>query len=929
MAGNIYAELLDYQKSLKPWQQDVLRRHASTNTLSSSDIDAVADIAFEASLKSELSLDERDGEETTFTNPEVVPLSEKHVPSSSDLAPPVNITKVKHIQGVNRLRLGTEMTLAPTGLNIVFGLNGVGKSGYTRILKSCCHAKAKDPIKANVYEAEKPEPSAKIWYQLGDAEVEHEWNPSKDSDNNDLSRVAVYDSQTAQVHVGKQPAELSFTPAGLDIIANMIATYDAVTTNIKSRIAVLNAIDPPTIITDAVTANVRKVIDKLGQPEAVGFARVVATMTDDERADLGKLPGDIADLKTNSKTARASQARTQSTSYRNQGKRFTAIAEKVSSEQVNALKLALVRLIEIEDEKKTQVPHDFVNEPVPNVLSPHWKSMWSAVQNFAKDAGRPDTEFPDTETKLCLLCHQELTPEAHARLSLFKDAMSADLDAESVRLSQSATAIIAGIRSALNADNINEDMLTLMEEDHGDAINSLRGYMELAKTLAGISVTDLPEKPESINDLTAPFIDAPEGNEGVTVSPVIADQLLDSVALFETIACEFDTTVKAVEDELEDGSVLSTKMDLLKELEERSRLHTSIESIRDHHNKLIHINALRTVIGEATTNALSAKSGKLVSDYIARIGNDFSKNLKKMEDVAVLAPIEETRLRVKLLPSVKKGVQNISFVVDGATDKKETANGVLSEGELKAVTLAAFLADVNTTNDGSAIIFDDPMNSLDHDFQLKVATRLVEEAHHRQVIIFTHSTSFVDSLLNDGLTLDIRRQIKEDNPNPVKIDTNFIELRQHPELGTGMQVEGTGTPKHGFKNILNFLNDVVVRDARLHYKGETADQVAYFEDCIRFANNMRQAWEYAVEGTMLDGIVARNKASVQTGQLSSLLKITAKDVVMVEEGMHLDSFYVHSTGLGNEKSPTSPTAMQQRIDDARAWLKEFNGRKAN
>src|SRR5690606_3999306 len=62
---------------------------------------------------------------------------------------------------------------------------------------------------------------------------------------------------------------------------------------------------------------------------------------------------------------------------------------------------------------------------------------------------------------------------------------------------------------------------------------------------------------------------------------------------------------------------------------------------------------------------------------------------------------------------------------------------ILSEGEQTCVALAAFLTELATATHNSALVFDDPVTSLDHKWRKRVATRLVEEGHKRQIIIFT------------------------------------------------------------------------------------------------------------------------------------------------------------------------------------------------
>ncbi len=927
MAGSIYDELIVFSATLKPWQQDALRRHTTTAELSDEDIAVLTDIAYEANLKDNINLDERDGEKTTFSNPAVVPFTQKHVPSSSSAAPPVALSKIQHIQGVNRLRPGAELTLQPAGLNIIFGLNGVGKSGYTRILKSCCHAKAKEEIKGDVFQPEQPEPQAKVWYQLGGTDLDHEWNPRVETDNTDLPRVAVYDSQSASVHVGKSPTELSFIPPGLELVTSMTATYGSIAQEAKSRIAVLKAEQVPTIVVDAVSTSVRTAMDYLGKAAAIELVTTLGTLTDDDKQDLTTLPGEISNLKGNSKSAREGTAKVASTNYRTQSNRIKTLAGKVSNEQVEALRSIWIRLRAIDAEQAVEIHHDFTTEPVSGVLSPKWKSMWDAAQEFAREEQELTDGFPSDDSEYCLLCHQTLTPEAHDRLNSFKTAMAKDLDAEKQRLTRQMTAIIAGIRTAVSSDNINADMLTVLETDHREDITKFRANLALVNRLLETPTTGLLVSNELIDEITAPFLDDETVNPSVLIHPTVAGELEETVSLFETIAKGLDDTVKAIQGETEDGSDIAGKETRLLELQERSKVAGSLEVLRDHHNRLIYIGALEKVGVETATRGLSLKSKSLVKDYIERIATDFTANLRMMENLSQNAPESEARLRVKLVQSVDRGINTIGFNVDGAISATERANGVLSEGELRAVTVAAFLADVTSSDDGSAIIFDDPMTSLDHDFQTKIAVRLVEEAHHRQVIIFTHNVSFVGALWHEGVEKDIRRQALAQIANPTKVEANYVELTRHPEEGAGLQVAGTGTPTQGFRNLLAKLEHEVIPVARKHYSGADMDMTAYANDCVWFATDLRNAWEYAVEEIMIGGVVARNQPAIRTGMLSSLVVVTQADVGAIDNGMDVNSYYVHSTGAGNQVSLPTPTDMTDRVAMARDWAKDFNSRK--
>ncbi len=58
---------------------------------------------------------------------------------------------------------------------------------------------------------------------------------------------------------------------------------------------------------------------------------------------------------------------------------------------------------------------------------------------------------------------------------------------------------------------------------------------------------------------------------------------------------------------------------------------------------------------------------------------------------------------------------------------KAKVHAVLSEGEQTCVALVALLTELATTSNGSALLFDDPVSSLDHRWRKMVAKRLVAE----------------------------------------------------------------------------------------------------------------------------------------------------------------------------------------------------------
>ncbi len=149
-----------------------------------------------------------------------------------------------------------------------------------------------------------------------------------------------------------------------------------------------------------------------------------------------------------------------------------------------------------------------------------------------------------------------------------------------------------------------------------------------------------------------------------------------------------------------------------------------------------HKRALQT----CTTTAITRKAGELTKTYVTD---------QLLQGFAAEARALRLPERVSDSPSRnEKGTTDQRVVLETADWAGRTATPVqvLSEGERRAVALAAFLAELGTRDDHSAIVLDDPVSSLDHDRRQAVAGRLAHCAADRQVIVFTHDLVFLHML---------------------------------------------------------------------------------------------------------------------------------------------------------------------------------------
>lgn len=248
-----------------------------------------------------------------------------------------------------------------------------------------------------------------------------------------------------------------------------------------------------------------------------------------------------------------------------------------------------------------------------------------------------------------------------------------------------------------------------------------------------------------------------------------------------------------------------------------------------------------------------------------------------------------------------------------ALTRKPTANvgDVLSEGEHRCVALAAFLAELATTDSKSAIVFDDPVSSLDHGHREAIAKRLAEEGQHRQIIVFTHDIAFLF-------------QLDE-------------ECRDHqPQTHLAVRCVSKGADFAGYCNdnppmrAMPIGKVIGAMQARLdnekvhHERGNQAG----WETTVRgLQEQLRTTWERAVEEAV-SPVLRRLGNKVSTGGLVKLTAITAADCQAMKAAFGRCSALLHSEAAALNKPLPSPDAVQAEITALKDWAESIDQRQA-
>ncbi|MCJ7773610.1 MAG: AAA family ATPase, partial [Desulfobacterales bacterium] len=334
-------------------------------------------------------------------------------------------------------------------------------------------------------------------------------------------------------------------------------------------------------------------------------------------------------------------------------------------------------------------------------------------------------------------------------------------------------------------------------------------------------------------------------------------------------------------------------------LKVRQWLSQQKKAIKEEIERLNKIHQLKMAKQLTNTSTLSRKKGELAEVLITNAFVDrFNTELEHLGATKIKIELVKTRTeKGKVLHQLKlKGVNGI------------ITENILSEGEYKIISLAAFFADVEGKKDISPFVFDDPISSLDQDFEEAVVKRLVELAKKRQVIIFTHRLSLLGMIQEDG---------KKENIIPI------INCVRHEPWGTGEPGE---TPLFARKPA-SALNDLIknrVAIARKLYK-EKGQEVSYpYVKAI--CSDFRTLLERMIEVELLADVVQRHRRAVHTTKIDKLVKINRNDCNFFDEMMTKYSRYEHSQSDEAPVALPEPDELDKDLNNLKKWYDNFTMR---
>lgn len=855
------ADILAWSADLPGWQRDALRLLCGQTKLEPADITALVAVC--------------------KSDSPAVPLDTSHIRDPAASHAVVSLGALHGLVNVNALAPGERLSFGKTGLTVIYGDNGAGKSGYARVLKQLCRARSPkgDAILPNIYAGSRGVPTASIDFFIGGQKRSATWNQGGSADPM-LSAVSVFDSRTANVHV-ENTNDLAYTPLPLRILAGLAQACQDVKAKLSAEIKTLEQQTPVVLSKPECKPDtaVGKVIASLSGKTKPDTIEKLAGLTAQEEARLQTL---ITDLSGDpARTVR--QLQTQET-------RITAVIDQIerliagaSDGNRTTLREAHFRLTTARDAAAAASASLFAEEPLPDIGSDIWKALWEAARAYSREAAYPGQPFPVTASDAhCVLCQQPLGEEASRRLTSFEAFVQDESKRREEDAADAYDELIEQLSSQVFLTKNIPVFVALIRDDIGEA--------ELAKALRR-QIVQLCWRLRAVLRTHAREVLPTLPPEAVASLDELRGLLGGIATRIEGLQSEANSSQRAAlvaeRDGLADRKWLGgVKADLLAQIERAKA-----------------VEALEKASKDTATNKITTQSARIAQALVTnRLRGRFAIEVNKLGVAGLAIELQQAKTTA--------GVP--FFQVRLINKPAEPVGKVLSEGEHRCVALAAFLAELSTIDAQSAIVFDDPVSSLDHLHRDRVAARLAEAGESRQVIVFTHDMAFL-LLLDEAC-----RATKDRAATPVSY-----------------RLISRGTEHAGFchqdppANVMP-LDKVIdgmkahLANVKIHH--ERGDQAKWQWEVTSFQDQLRTTWERAVE-EVVGPVIRRLSRKVDTTGLIKLTILTDVDCTVMREAFGRCSALLHSQpGEINPRLP-APSVIEIEIDALAMWISDIRTRQ--
>lgn len=784
----------------------------------------------------------------------------------------IRLCSISNISGVNKLGPKKPLNFGNSNMAVVYGHNGSGKSGYVRLLKHICGVRncMRGELHTNVFSSEEEPRNARISFLKKNSPIEYQWTGQGICDG--LSSVDIFDASFSRVFVGDEN-EVSYEPLLLAFFSQLIDICEKVGEKLDSEAGRLISKMPriPDVLLNTTSSEWLKAINgKISSQEVEQNCRFTA---EDEK-ELQDLHERISE-KSPADKAKQLQSRKQHTDniIRDIQAYFDKLTDEKCKQFIGTKKQSILK----KNAAYIAAKQVFSDAKLEGIGSDTWKELWDAARKYSEEIAYVEQKFPVINAdSVCVLCHQELSQDAQKRFTSFELYIRGETQQQSVEAQKMLEKAINNLPNIPSITEFETKLDAAGLEDKS-LINSLASTINF------------------LNDRKSNLLTMESESE---LSPVQSIQpVIDSL---QKISQGYEDQISNyLEDAKNDNrDMLNNKLNQLKT---KKWLSEQKNAIQEEVNRLKVLHDIQEAKKKTNSTSLSRKKGELSEVLITEaFVNRFNSELKVLG---------ASKIQVELIKSkVSKGKVLHTLQLRGVD--KNILQDVLSEGENRIVSIAAFLADVSGKNHQSPLVFDDPISSLDQDYEEAVVQRLCSIANEKQVIVFTHRLSLL-TMLQD--------YVKKEGIRP-----EIVCIREEP-WGTGEPGDILLIAQKPHK-ALNQLIDERIPKARTIFNEHGWDE--YEPHVKSLCKDFRILLERMIECELLSGVVERYRRAINTqGKISDLAKISTEDCKYFDELMTKYSRYEHSQPNEAPVKLPEPNEMNSDFEALKQWLAEFKKRE--
>ena len=788
----------------------------------------------------------------------------------ADPAVTLRLEAVSEIKGVNALAPRKALEFGDEPIVVVYGANGSGKSGYIRVLKHACGGRGLGILHGDVFAAVQQAKSCKINYSLGLAKKDVEWTPAVGV-HADLRTVALYDTDCAHVYVNNEN-EVTYEPPLLSYFRILVEVCEKIDAKLAAEITA-KATSRPTLPVEYAMTVGGIWFGRINWQTSEADITAKCDWSDTLEADLASLNQRLAETNPAEKAKALRKTKGHLNDF---SAALKAIETGLNGEAFATLLTTRANAKTKRQAAEVDAKKAFENPLLGGIASESWRLLWEQARLYSESEAYKEKPFPNVEDEaFCVLCQQPLDESAKQRFSRFEAFVKSGLETEAA-MAEKLVADIIDAKKEVPAGADLDAKLDLAGVSDEPTWQKARTYCEMLSNrrtsfLSVSAVEDLSAMPSN-----------------------------DTFGALTSVEEKYETNAKAFDEDAKGDKKVELQRKV-RELNAQKWMSQQKTGIGTEVERLKAIHLLDEARRLANTTALSSKKSTLADVLVtAAFKKRFETELKTLGASRVRVAITKT-----------KTAKGQAWHQIKLKDNKHAARTgeVLSEGELRIVSLAAFLADVVANDSRTPFIFDDPISSLDQDFEELTAARLVGLSKSRQVIVFTHRLSLLAML--------------EDAAKKAAVQCRVISV-QRESWGTGEPNEPP-LPAQNPKKALNTLSNQRLDKAKKVWTEEGS--APYQVEAKALCGDIRITIERLIENDLLADVVQRFRRPINTmGKIEKLARIKPADCAFLDAMMTKYSRYEHAQPGEAPVPLPEPDELAEDLKNLKAWLDEFTSR---